>query len=245
MWRCFYLVAAAGLAIHSGWAQQRGMYGGVSTGQMVGSINDPGFASRLGATVSGLPQTQIQIPVERGFFSTPRGVYAAPPPGRQWRGGASQTLIVPWGVSAFYGGYSSFDMAPVTQAVVHPVQTSPAVIINQYYTPEVVRPQLRDYRDLPEPAPKPERQSKPETEAAKPPQAVVAPPAADQPTITLLAFSDSTVVAVIAYWLQEDRLHYVTKNFDKRIVAASTLDRELTEQLNRERSVEFKLEAIR
>lgn len=247
MLRCLFIAAAASLTVATIWAQQRGMYGGVSTGQMVGTINDPGFASRLGATVSGLPQTQIQIPVERGFFSTPRGIYAAPASNRLWRGGPSRTLVVPWGGAAFYGGfagYSSYDMAPVTP-LVQPVQTSPAVIINQYYTPEVVRPQIKEYTDLPAAAPKQEPKSEPKKESEKPAQAAAPAADADKPTITLLAFTDSSVVAVIAYWLQEGNLHYVTKSFDKRIVPAATLDSELTGQLNRERNVEFKLDAIR
>jgi hypothetical protein len=246
------------------YGQQRGMYGGISTGQIVGSINDPGFASRLGATVSGLPQTTTRIPVQRGIYSYPGGHV---PGDRQGRGGwqmprgGSRTLVVPFGGPVFFGGYGysgygygyNYDVPP-PQAFVQqpPTQPAPAVVINQYYSPEVVRPQMKDYTDLPEPA-------EPQTEKPKaqarvyPPSAVAPQPApsapsreeAERATITLLAFEDSSVVAALGYWMEGETLHYVTKNFEKKTAPLKSLDRALSEQLNRERNVEFKLEGIR
>jgi hypothetical protein len=244
------------------YGQQRGMYGGISTGQIVGSINDPGFASRLGATVSGLPQITTRIPVQRGIYSYPGGQV---PGDRQGRGGGWQvprggnrTVIVPYGGPVFFGGYGysgygyGYDVPHQTIVQEAPPQPAPAVVINQYYSPEVVRPQMKDYTDLPEPA-EPQAE-KPKAQARVYPPSAVAPqpsqPAptreeAERATITLLAFEDSSVVAALGYWMDGETLHYVTKNFEKKTTPLKSLDKALTEQLNRERNVEFKLEGIR
>lgn len=233
-------------------AQQRGMYGGISTGRIVGSFGDPGFASGLGATVSGLPQTTTRVPLDRRVFGGGyRGGFAG---GRFDR---TRTVVVPWGLPFFYGGYfssiGSEGMVPAP-TIVEPVQSAPSVIINQYFTPEVVRPQMREYRELPESAqpstpearvtPQEAQQPKTETRASKQPSEAEQA-AAQQPTITLLAFSDSSVAAAIAYWVQGDELHYVARNFAKRVVPLKLLDVELSRQLNRERNVEFRLEPAR
>src|SRR6185295_9315897 len=109
---------------------------------------------------------------------------------------------------------------------------------------------MREYTDLPEPIhgprtevergqvrvnPPSPRPAAPKPPAAKPSEAVVAErmEAATKPTLTLLTFKDSTVVAAIAYWQQGDQLHFVTNNYAKRVVPVATLDKEATEQINR------------
>ncbi|HUQ94719.1 MAG TPA: hypothetical protein VM120_23765 [Bryobacteraceae bacterium] len=223
---------------------KRGMYGGVSTGQMVGVTNNAGFASGLGATVSGLPQTAHRIPMNRGMYGSPNH--------GGWPGRGGRTLVVPYGVPVGYGYGYGYDAAPM-QTIVQPVQTSPSVIINQYYSTESVRPQLREYTDLPDPI------RPPRTEVEAPAQARVNPPrqqpaaprpahpvevtdSASRPTLTLLAFKDSSVVSSIAYWVQGEQLHYVTKTYVKRVVPLSSLDKATSAQLNRERNVEFLIE---
>jgi hypothetical protein len=231
-------------------AQQRGMYGGVSTGKIVGSIDSTGFASGLGATVSSLPQTNRVIPLQRP------GIYANPgrgPRGGFGGGGRGRTVVVPYGIpygfvgSGYGGAYTGYDGAAPVPNVVEPAPQSPTVIINQYYSPDVVRPQIKEYTDLPEPV-------KPKGEAESKQQATVYPPSAREevsperaasatkPTLTLLAFRDSSVVAVIAYWVEGQDLHYVTKNYAKKVVPLETLDKGVSLQLNSERGVEFSLE---
>lgn len=249
-----FLILVFSLTVAYG--QQRGMYGGVSTGQMVGSISDPGFASRLGATVSGLPQTTTSIPVQRGIYANP-GVGGGWGRGGGWQvpRGGNRTVVVPYGVPIFYGGGYGYDMTP-TQTIVQqappPTQQAPAVVINQYYSPEVVRPQMKDYNDLPEStepqAEKPKTQARvypPSATAPRPAAPAPSPEEAERATITLLAFEDSSVIAALGYWMEDDTLHYVTKNFEKKSTPLKSLDKALSEQLNKERNVEFKLEGIR
>lgn len=248
------------IAISPGFAQQRGMYGGISTGRIVGSVTDPGFAGRLGATVSGLPQTSGSAINSPPIYGRP-GVGGHVGGGGGIRGGRPRTAVVPFGVPVYYGGYGAgygagayYDGVPATppgQTIVQQVQPSPSVIINQYYTPETVRPQMKDYSDLPE-ANKQQDSDSPvkvypppsRTKPAEPAQAAK-PPEDPKATITLLAFNDSSVMAAIGYWTQGDTLHYVTSNFAKKTAPVGTLDKTLSEQLNRERNVEFKLENLR
>ncbi|MCS7024287.1 MAG: hypothetical protein NZV14_05765 [Bryobacteraceae bacterium] len=257
----YWLMFVAGILPLFG--QQRGMYGGggamyggVPTGQMVGTINDPGFASRLGATVSGLPPISSGTSFQRGIFYTPPGGFGGRG-GWQFPRGRMNTVVVPWGVPVFYGGGFFADTVP-TQTIVRdasPPPSTPTVVINQYYAPETVRPQLKDYTDLPEPTepqverPKPPARVFPPSATSPAPQAKEAEressPDRDRATITLLAFEDSTVIAALGYWVEEDVLHYVTKNFEKKTASVKSLDLPLTEQLNKERNVEFKLEGIR
>ncbi|MCC6366446.1 MAG: hypothetical protein IT165_23245 [Bryobacterales bacterium] len=245
-WLALWMTAAAALPLA---AQQRGMYGGVSTGKIVGSFDSTGFASGLGATVSSLPQTNRLIPLRRpGIYANPvrgaRGGYGG--------GGRARTVVVPYGIpygfvgSGYGGAYTGYDGGAPAQSVVEPAPQSPTVIINQYYSPDVVRPQIKEYTDLPEAV-------KPKGEETKQ-QATVYPPGAQEevtpervvsatkPTLTLLAFRDSTVVAVIAYWVDGQDLHYVTKGYAKKVVPLETLDKGVSLQLNSERGVEFSLE---
>src|SRR5262249_35516434 len=156
----------------------------------------------LGATVSGLPQTGRQIPIQgRGIIGSPIHHGGG---GGVARGGHARTIVVPYGYPVYYGcGYDGFaDYYRGGQQMTRPVESSPSIIINQYFTPALVRPQMRDYPDLPEPVKPPQepqsslRENRREEKKVDPQEAAQAHTA----TITLLAFSDSSVVAVIAYW---------------------------------------------
>ncbi len=57
---------------------------------------------------------------------------------------------------------------------------------------------------------------------------------------TFIAFPDGTVQIAIAYWAEGSTLHYVTRDKVQKQVAMASIDRALTEQLNRERHLEFR-----
>jgi hypothetical protein len=67
------------------------------------------------------------------------------------------------------------------------------------------------------------------------------PPADDRPTIFLIALKDSSVHSAIGYWIESGTLHYVTPQGSVNRVSLGMVDRELSEQLNNERKVEFTL----
>lgn len=118
-----------------------------------------------------------------------------------------------------------------------PAQAPPTVIINQNFQTDSVRPQLRDYSNVPLPQP----------------GAVAAPPATpapgaladDQPTIFLIAMQDHTIHPVIAYWVQGDTLNYISVEGTLNQVSVAQVDRDFSKQLNAERNVPFALPAAR
>jgi hypothetical protein len=111
----------------------------------------------------------------------------------------------------------------------------PTVIINQNFQTDSVRPQIRDYSNVPLP----------------PPGVVAVPPAPpapaaladDQPTIFLIAMQDHTIRPVIAYWVQGDTLNYINQEGVMNHVSLALVDRDFSKQLNAERNVPFALPA--
>ncbi len=72
------------------------------------------------------------------------------------------------------------------------------------------------------------------------PQAEPAPRVEENQTY-LIAFKDHTIYAALAYWVEDGTLHYVTNQNTHNQVSLDLVDRELSDRLNRERSVDFRL----
>ncbi|MCW5982777.1 MAG: hypothetical protein KIT09_32105 [Bryobacteraceae bacterium] len=185
-------------------------------------VPGPTFAQRLGATVGG-----------GGVLPTGR-----PPrdPGRGF--GAGYAYPVP----IFVGGYGyGYDYAPPQQppqVVINqpPPQQTP-VIINQYYSSDGPRTEpsqdgvpggVRTYQ-----APIP---SNPEGDRQG-----YTPVSEQKPTLYLIAFKEGAIHASLAYWVEGDTLHYITAQGSHNRASLELIDRGLSEQLNRERNIEFNL----
>jgi hypothetical protein len=69
-------------------------------------------------------------------------------------------------------------------------------------------------------------------------------PAADS-TRYLLAFKDHTIYSAVAYWADGDTLHYFTTGNVHNQASLSLIDRNLTDRLNRELGIDFKLPAAK
>ncbi len=90
-------------------------------------------------------------------------------------------------------------------------------------------------------------QRQPATIYEAPPQrdAVDVPePANDSPRY-LLAFKDHSIYSAVAYWADGDTLHYFTTGNIHNQASMSLLDRDLTERLNRDLGIDFKLPAAK
>ena len=61
----------------------------------------------------------------------------------------------------------------------------------------------------------------------------------------LLAFKDHTIYSAVAYWVDGETLHYFTTGNTHNQASLSLIDRELTERLNRELGIDFKLPAAK
>ena len=87
--------------------------------------------------------------------------------------------------------------------------------------PQYVQPPQPEVRDYPQPAP---RQSQKYEEP-----------------LYLVAFQDHTIRAVLAYWVEGSTLHYVSMDHQQKQSPLTSVDRDLSQRLNRERNVTFRL----
>jgi hypothetical protein len=106
---------------------------------------------------------------------------------------------------------------------VGPQPPPPTVIINQYF-------------GSPVPAGAPPAELVPEM-----PDVGSAPMARSdsKPTLYLIAMKDETIVAATGYWVQGEKLTYLTPQGNEKTVALSLIDKDLSERLNDERHVDF------
>ncbi|HET8546448.1 MAG TPA: hypothetical protein VFL57_00515 [Bryobacteraceae bacterium] len=173
-----------------------------------------------------------------------------------FRGGRSRTIAIPYAVPVYVGGGWAYDYPPPQPAanvtVVIPQQPTPSVIINHNYSPETANPVMRDYSNssLPEApprspevqiytAPAPGRGEEPKPRA----QAQPSRPVDDKPNIYLIALRDGTVRSAIGYWSEDGVLHYVTPQGTINRFSLEFLDTATTEQLNRERGLDWELKS--
>jgi len=127
-----------------------------------------------------------------------------------------------------YGGYPyQGDPGAYGQS-----QTPPQVIINQNFVPERAYPVVREY-----PPDQPIDTIRTYDAPGRAPVEV----AEDATPYYLLAFKDSSVYSAFAYWVEGDTLHYVISDRIHNQASLNLVDRELTERLNRDRSMQVKL----
>jgi hypothetical protein len=167
--------------------------------------------------------TAVPPPVNHGIHATP--------------------LLVPYPV--FYGGgYYNYDAPPAQMAAYpqygDPNQSSPVVIINQYFRPETANPVLHDYTDVPLPEGVSRGADGQPTGAA--PRATQRDTSQDnQPIMFLIAMKDHTIYPALAYWVEGDTLNYITTQGTKNSASLDAVDRPFSQQLNKERKVDFGL----
>jgi len=169
-----------------------------------------------------------------------------------------RTAIVPYPV--YYGGYGygygydpSLGNAPAygDQAPMVNANGAPSVVINQNFVPPQGNPQVRDYP--PSDTTQDQQQSgmrlyqtPPTHPYADAPQNASAAPARrtandDQPTLYLIAFKDHSIVQALGFWMEGSTLHYVSAEHSLNQVSSDLIDRDLSQRLNDERGVEFRL----
>jgi hypothetical protein len=200
--------------------------------------NQQSHAGRLGGVISGNPYPGVGM----------GGVGRPGFPGGNQR---NRTIVVPYAFPVYYSdpyGYGYQGQQPPNVTVVVPQQPAPSVIINHNYTPETAKPVLRDYSDsdLPETGGIRvyEGSKRQQSSAPAQPETVrrVAP---DKPTIYLIALKDGTIRQAIGYWIEGSTLNFVSPQSSISNVSLDSVDRELSEQLNSERNLEFDLNSAR
>lgn len=176
------------------------------------SISDPGFAGRLGNTVAGFPQS-----------------------GGHGRGHRRAVVVVPYAYPVMVGGYPygyAQEQAAPNVTVINTPPQAPQVVINQNYVPETANPVIREYAE-----------GSPEVSVYRAPSRADAPETAagEENRSYLIAFTDHSIYSALAYWVQGDTLHYVTPEGVHNQASLDLIDREFTEQLNRERQTQVRL----
>ena len=170
------------------------------------------------------------------------------------------TVIVPYPV--YYGGYYGYDptfggypngYAPAPAPGYGPGYGDdgsqsgpglPSVVINQNFVPPQASPQVRDYSG--------DQQAPPQEQSGM--KLYQAPPShpyadvsaqrsitSDQPTIYLIALQDHTIVQALGYWMQGTTLHYVSAEHTLNQLSIDLVDRDLSQRLNDERGLDFRL----
>ena len=67
----------------------------------------------------------------------------------------------------------------------------------------------------------------------------------DRPTIYLIAFIDHSIVQALGYWMEAGTLHYVTADYSVNQASVVLIDGNLSQRLNEERGIAFKLPALK
>jgi len=202
-----------------------------------GRISNPGGAvgTTGGAGFGRLIYPGTGAPVAVRNPRLPGSQLVATPVPQVAHGSHGIAVAVPYPV--FYGGnYYDYDApsAPMAGYSQYPgtgydqVTQPPVVIINQYFKPDTANPVVRDYSNVPLPAP----QQVPDDQAAT---------TADQQVMFLVALKDHTIFPAIAYWVEGDTLNYITVQGAKNSVSLDLVDRDFSKQINKERKVEFGL----
>jgi hypothetical protein len=212
-----------------------------------------GFGNVLYPGTGHAPQAGPGSPFVNNGLGFGRGVLSAPafanhPEHRR-------TAIVPYPV--YYGGYGYGydpsvgyqqpgygDQAPMVNA-----NGAPSVVINQNFVPPQAYPQVREY--APSDTGQDQQQSgmklyqtPPTHPYADAPQNTASGPARrtdDQATLYLIAFKDHSIVQALGYWMEGSTLHYVSAEHSLNQVSSDLIDRDLSQRLNDERGVEFRL----
>jgi len=115
-----------------------------------------------------------------------------------------------------YSDYYPYPAAPAVTVVYPPPppQSYAPVVITQQIPPPAP-PVVREYRVY--------RPAEPES----------------RPALYLIAFNDGVIRAAVAYWIDRQTLHYVTREREHRQATLESVDRSFTQRLNRERGMTF------
>jgi hypothetical protein len=243
-----WLVPAVVLLSLTGVAFGQGHAGG-------GSWSLGGFGSVLYPGMGHAPTATPPVgqfgarPFSRGFVN----------PGRAPHPRHGSAVIVPYPV--YYGGYYGYDPSAYGAANAPDYGDAgqpngpglPSVVINQNFVPPQANPQVREYTGPPQPQQtQPEQPQQPQQQSGlklyeAPPShpyadaAVQRASASDQPTIYLIALRDHTVVQALGYWMEGNTLHYVSAEHTLNQVSIDLVDRDLSQRLNDERHLDFRL----
>lgn len=196
--------------------------GGMQTTPVYGSASAVGVHSGTGVVVTPPAGKGQNVIGHRPIYPNGRGSRNA--------GGGSYVYAYPVYVGGYDNSYATQEPAPqqpnITVVLPPQQQQATPVMIQAGPDGEYTTTMQRQPATIYEPLRRREVFDNPE-------------PA--EPTRYLLAFNDHTIYSAVAYWADGDTLHYFTKGDTHNQVSLSLIDRPLTERLNREMGIDFKL----
>jgi hypothetical protein len=135
--------------------------------------------------------------------------------------GYPRTIVAPYPVFVGGGYYNGSTGDPSV------------ALVNPSFQADTANPQIVDYSmaALPEPVAPDDSNTNLDEQPLRD----------DQPTVYLIALTDHTVLASIAYWVDGDTLNWVSRDAKQNVLSLSLVDRSFSQQLNDERHVPFKL----
>jgi hypothetical protein len=200
-----------------------------------GRILFPGGTPPPGANAggNGTPFGRIIYPGTGApaVVTAPSSVSALPAPTalHPSHGGAG---LIPYPVYFTGGNYLQYTppQAPLASNYVSNPQIpdAPVVIVNQYFRPDG-QPDDVQQSQVPRPI-----------QAARLASPVFAENQ-DKDLIYLIAMKDHTIYAASSYWVEDGTLNYITVQGSQNSASLDLVDRELSQRLNRNRSVSFAL----
>jgi len=138
------------------------------------------------------------------------------------------------------GAYDPSYAGDQSQAAGDPNAT-PSVVVNQSFVPQQGNPVVREYdSDAPPDQPSGMRLYQNPSHPYDDSQAS-ARRNDDEPTLYLIAFKDHSIIQALGYWMEGGALHYVNVEHTLNQVSMDLIDRDLSQRLNDERGVQFKL----
>jgi hypothetical protein len=198
------------------------VFPGTGSPPPIGPIPTSGFAYSLGGIVSGF----------RPYTGEPVGRY---------RGRLHRFAYVPVAYPVYVGGYyPDYPPQPPAQVtIVNQAAPPPQIIINNQVPPqEPAKPVVREY------GPDSWKGSAVSVYEAPVSQAAEGRPIETAATVYLIAFRDGVIYPAIAMWVEEDTLHYITKDGKPNKASMALVDREFSRKLNHERGLEIPLPAL-
>ncbi len=217
---------------------QGSMYGSHASGARMGLPGTPGPLPSLPTVITPLNPTGARF-VNRGGGGAPlgRGGY------HEYRHSGQGAVLIPYPVFSYYDPsllYGGQQEAPAQDPAQAQGPAAPTVIINQNFIADHATPLMRTYGD--DGSGPVGMQS---YQAPGPPAVEVQSSGRndEQPTMYLIAFRDHTIVPALAYWTEGNTLKYVNVDHTLNQATLDLIDRDLSQTLNQQRNVEFKLPA--
>jgi hypothetical protein len=233
----FILVSAVGLAQRPGGLGMSGVVRSGGTAIRPGINAPPSAPGFTGATAPGVWAGTGRVPVAGSFNSFNSFNFNRNFGGRAFGPRSSGAVVyVPYAV----GGYTYYGpQEDYAAPMVYPNQPppTPTVIINQNFVPQTANPMVSEYMTDEHGGIHLYQPGSPTVAQEGQPQQNAEP---DNPTF-LIAFKDHTIYAAVAYWVEGETLHYVTSGNRHNQVSLDLIDRELSDRLNSDRRVDFRL----